>query len=123
MICICNKTNITKTTKIAKITKTMTAMVAMIDSVMNAVLKILLAIIFSIFSSIASVSMADGVEVDQSVLARLLTELNAMEPLIEEASRAPKASGTRLNFDYDTLRKCRTYVAQVHEDAELAYAS
>lgn len=28
-----------------------------------------------------------------------------------------------LGFDYDTLRKCRTYVAQVHEDAALAYAS
>lgn len=28
-----------------------------------------------------------------------------------------------LGFDYDTLRKCRTYVAQVHEPSDLAYAS
>ena len=89
MICICNKTK---------------KMTALIDDVMNAVLKFLLAIIFSIFSTLSPISMADGVEVDKSVLSRLLAELSAMEPLIDEASRAPKSTGTRLNFDYAALR-------------------
>ena len=43
-------------------------------------------------------------ETDKAVLSRLLTELEAMEMLVDEAEHAPKASGTRLQFNYEYLR-------------------
>ena len=81
---------------------------SMAGGILNWFIKILLAVIFSIFSFMAPVSVADsitdGVEYDKSVLSRLVVELSAMEVLIDEASQAPKSSGTRLNFDYSALR-------------------
>ena len=60
--------------------------------------------LFLVVLLIGAVPQSAFAETDKGVLSRLLTELEAMDMLINEAEHAPKAAGTRLQFQYGYLR-------------------
>lgn len=41
---------------------------------------------------------------DKAILSRLVAELEAVSLLIQDAENAPKAQGSRLNFNYGALK-------------------